>query len=221
MKKYTLIFFYLLLCIRFSYGQYKVTENYLIQNISACCSEIYHPFFGIYRIASSGDYYIASEENIMNFIKYDNIDYNKLILLLDVRDNYFKYSKTGENFRKMIFLGKYVGYFNEINDILTIDDTETYKIGDSIYAIRKIKYAYLDSIDMYAKEYKLEYEYGMDDIQIPDDADTISLMEAKDFYKVNYFQCFLFLMELQPTHKKIQKHLWKRRYEFMDLQPNR
>jgi hypothetical protein len=199
------------------YCQYKVAENYLVQEIIIGCYPLYEIFFGIYQYAHLGDYYVTSEKNVIDFFKCDNVDKNKLTLLLKFDGYYFK---LGEQIKDSIFGNKWVNSLLNMSYILRSNDVEVYKIGGGMYAIRKIRYAYLDSIDMYAKEYRLKYEYGRDDIHIPDDADTITLKSVKEFYNVDYYQCFLFMMELPPTNKKILKHLWKRRYEFLELMPS-
>jgi hypothetical protein len=213
------MFSILLFIVNVSFCQYKIAEGYLVQKIEKTFNPTYAPFFFPYHIASNGAYYIAKKKDVMEFIKQDSIDERKLTLLLEFNDYYFKIDTCLQNKIVKSYSSR---YFKRLYDIITLDDAETYKIGncehyECAYVIRKMKYAYLDSIDMYAKEYELKYEYCRDDIQIPDDADTNTFTSAKDFYNVDYFQCFLFMIELQPTNKKILKHLWKRRYEFFEM----
>ena len=217
MKIKFLILSILLFVSNFSFAQYKVSEAYLVQKIEATLNPTYQRFFFPYQIASNGAYYVAKEKDVIDFFKNDSIDESKLILLIEFRDYFFK---LDTRVWTQITNSNSSWHFKKLYDIITADNAETYRIGNCghyeyAYVIRKMKYAYLDSVDMFAPEYKL-FEYGTDDIQIPDDIDSTLVRSAKDFYDVDYFQCFLFYMELQPSHKKIRKHIWKRRYEFFD-----
>ncbi|MBP1629630.1 MAG: hypothetical protein H6Q15_523 [Bacteroidetes bacterium] len=213
MKK--IVFIFLLFFVNISFCQYKVAENYLVQRIVHTRAP-YNAFVGIYRTDSYGEYYISSEKDVISFIESDSVDRSKLVLTLSLGGNYtlslrgnytLKDSSININYRCY-------KYFKTIYEYIILDDTEVYKIGGELYAIRKIKYAYLDNVDMYAQK-KDYYFYLYGDDQPSEDDDTV-LVSAKTFFKTDYIHCLLFVMELKPTHKKIASHLWRRRYEFLN-----
>lgn len=202
-----IVFIFLLFFVNNSFCQYKVAENYLVQRI-APTGEPFFTFIGIYRTCSYGEYYIAREKDVISFIESDSVDQSKLILTLSPKNNYIV-KDTSINIKYKCY-----GYIKTIYDYITLDDTEVYKIGGELYAIRKIKYAYLDNVDMYAQK-KDYYFYLYGDDQPSEDDDTV-LVSAKTFFKTDYIHCFLYVMELKPTHKKIVSHIWRRRYEFLN-----
>src|SRR5574344_1484566 len=202
-----LIFLMLLLLTESSFGQYKVAENYFIQKLDF--QHIVHRnFIGIYRFGTFGDFYVANEEDILSFIKYDTVDKSKLILVLSTM------SQDPFNIKSnSIIDNQCYKYSTTIYDIMRLDDTEIYKINGELYIIRKLKYAYLDNVDMYSSEQQLSaYKYGDD---IPNGVVTVKNISAKSFFKVDYFRCFLFMMDLKPTSKDISIFVWKKRYELL------
>ena len=41
---------------------------------------------------------------------------------------------------------------------MTMDNTEVYKIGSKFYAIKKVRYAYLDNIEVYKSLYNIVWD---------------------------------------------------------------
>ena len=102
---------------------------------------------------------------------------------------------------------------------MTMDNTEVYKIGGKYYAIKKIRYAYLDNIEVYTSLYNIVRD-GTDDIQIE--------KEEEEYYRTTYktieeylpnrkYQYYLFLLDICETDKAIKEHLWERKYELNDF----
>ncbi|GHV43239.1 hypothetical protein FACS1894180_1720 [Bacteroidia bacterium] len=95
---------------------------------------------------------------------------------------------------------------------MVLDDTPLYKIGGRLYAIRKMRYAYLDDVDAFARADKLLiYKYG-DNVRDTVDATPVN---AKKFFNVDYFQYYLFMMDLPSNSKKLDKYFWKKKYELL------
>lgn len=105
-----------------------------------------------------------------------------------------------------------VKYSTRIMDVLLLDDSEIYIIGNEKYIIRKIRYAYYDNIQVkvYIKSYNA---FMWDDIQEEDSAEFYSTYEIGQLYERDYYQCYHHLMEILPTPPQIQKYIWKRLYE--------
>jgi hypothetical protein len=89
-----------------------------------------------------------------------------------------------------------LNYSSGILNLLTLDDTGVYLVGDKYYVIRKIKYKYIDGIELRYSDPndELMKEFGSKDLRL-----------------------FLYTLELLPTSKSIQKHIWKRKYDFCDF----
>ena len=212
MKKY-ILFIFIVFYSRVVFCQYKTAENYIIVEIDV---SKYHPTTYIiyggynynddnyhYSLISSGEVFMVSEKDILSFLKENRIDKSKLILLLHQELPFIPASNN-------VLKEKCLIDWTNIFEFLWLVDTPIYKIGDKMYVIRKIKYAYFDGVDAYARKDQL---FKTDDIQT-DYIDT-TLVSAKKYYNVNYFQNYLFTMELMPNHKKLKKYFWKKRYELL------
>ncbi|MDR2841212.1 MAG: vacuolar protein sorting-associated protein 35 [Paludibacter sp.] len=185
---------------------YKVAENYIIQEIVKSNTPIHTPFApDNYFMFPLFGHYIATERDVLNFIKNDNVDNTKLILFLNEWTPF--YLKTNN----VLIDGCIVDWANFI-DILYLGDTPIYKIGGKMYLLRKIRYAYVDNIEAFAQKNKLHYN---DDIDTTEDSDT-TLISAKEFFNVTYFQYYLFTIDIMQNHKKLKQSFWKKRYELLN-----
>ena len=98
-----------------------------------------------------------------------------------------------------------------------MDNTEVYKIGSKYYAIKKIRYAYLDDIEVYKSLYYIICD-GTDDIQIEkEEYNRTTYKTIEDYLPNRKYQYYLFLLDICETDKAINEHLWKRKYELNDF----
>jgi hypothetical protein len=204
MKKCILFIF-----ISFSFNtvfcQYKTAENYIIVEIGHLGNPMDSPYSKDYNLITHNGLFVVSENNILSFIQNDCIDKSKLILILH---EWLPFVPEKNNVLKKKCLIDFVTFA----EFLLLGDTPIYKIGGKLYVIRKIKYAYFDGIDAYAR--KDDKFFQGDDIDTDYlDATPIS---AKKYYNVDYFQFYLFLMELIPNHQDLQRCFWKKRYELLN-----
>ena len=71
-----------------------------------------------------------------------------------------------------------------------MDNTEVYKIGSKYYAIKKIRYAYLDDIEVYRSLYNIVRD-GTDDIQIE--------KKEEEYYEKLSDELKKFYRKIRPT----------------------
>ncbi len=195
----------------FTFSQdYKVGEAYVIQELIVTSDPTLLWFIRGLKMNTKGDLRIVSEKDLLEYIKKGAVDHDKLTYLLHrhmmcfiLRNDQFP---EYDNFRDFV----------RIQDILLMQDVPIYKIGDKLYLIRKLRYAYIDHVNVFSRKDELyHYIYGGNE---PDTVDS-TMVSAKSFFNIDYFQYFLFNMEILPNHKKLNKVFWKRRYEAVLLEP--
>ncbi len=195
------------------YPEYKTATNYIIQEVTyGYGADIYPPFARLYRLKTDVDvYYITSKQYLLDAIRKDSINLDSLTILIPQNRTWEIYDSISNTYRDAIH-----NYSQLLYDIMTMDNTEVYKIGGKYYAIKKIKYSYSDEIEVFRSLYNISF-YNVDDIQIENE-------EQERYYKETYksireclpkkkYHYYLFLQEICETDKVIQKHLWKRKYE--------
>lgn len=195
------------------YPEYKTATNYIIQEVTyGYGADIYPPFARLYRLKTDDDvYYITSKQYLLDAIRKDSINLDSLTILIPQNRTWEIYDSISNTYRDAIH-----NYSQLLYDIMTMDNTEVYKIGGKYYAIKKIKYSYSDEIEVFRSLYNILF-YNVDDIQIENE-------EKERYYKETYksireclpkkkYHYYLFLQEICETDKVIQKHLWKRKYE--------
>ncbi len=195
------------------YPEYKTATNYIIQEVTyGYGADIYPPFARLYRLKTDDDvYYITSKQYLLDAIRKDSINLDSLTILIPQNRTWEIYDSISNTYRDAIH-----NYSQLLYDIMTMDNTEVYKIGGKYYAIKKIKYSYSDEIEVFRSLYNILF-YNVDDIQIENE-------EKERYYKETYksikeclpqkkYHYYLFLQEICQTDKVIQKHLWKRKYE--------
>lgn len=195
------------------YPEYKTATNYIIQEMTyGYGADIYPPFARLYRLKTDDDvYYITSKQYLLDAIRKDSINLDSLTILIPQNRTWEIYDSISNTYRDAIH-----NYSQLLYDIMTMDNTEVYKIGGKYYAIKKIKYSYSDEIEVFRSLYNILF-YNVDDIQIENE-------EQERYYKETYksireclpkkkYHYYLFLQEICETDKVIQKHLWKRKYE--------
>ena len=195
------------------YPEYKTATNYIIQEVTyGYGADIYPPFARLYRLKTDDDvYYITSKQYLLDAIRKDSINLDSLTILIPQNRTWEIYDSISNTYRDAIH-----NYSQLLYDIMTMDNTEVYKIGGKYNAIKKIKYSYSDEIEVFRSLYNILF-YNVDDIQIENE-------EKERYYKETYksireclpkkkYHYYLFLQEICETDKVIQKHLWKRKYE--------
>lgn len=195
------------------YPEYKTATNYIIQEVTyGYGADIYPPFARLYRLKTDDDvYYITSKQYLLDAIRKDSINLDSLTILIPQNRTWEIYDSISNTYRDAIH-----NYSQLLYDIMTMDNTEVYKIGGKYYAIKKIKYSYSDEIEVFRSLYNILF-YNVDDIQIENE-------EQERYYKETYksireclpkkkYHYYLFLQEICQTDKVIKKHLWKRKYE--------
>lgn len=191
---------------------YKTETNYIIQEVTyGYGADIYPPFARLYRLKNDDDvYYITSRKYLLNAIRKNSINLDTLTILIPQGRTWEIYDSMSNTYRSAI------NYSMDLYDIMTMDNTEIYKIGGKYYAIKKIKYSYLDKIEVFRSLYNILY-YNVDDIQIENE-------EKERYYKETYksireclpsknYQYYLFLQEICETDNVIKKYLWKKKFE--------
>lgn len=193
--------------------EYKTETNYLIQELTyGYGADHYSPFACIYRLKTDYNlYYITDEDYLLNAIAADSINLDSLTYLVPHFSDWDIFDSVQDKYTNRVCFSK------ALYDIMTMDNTEVYKIGSKYYAIKKIRYAYLDDIEVYKSLYYIICD-GTDDIQI----------EKEEYYRTTYktiedylpnrkYQYYLFLLDICETDKAIKEHLWKRKYELNDF----
>lgn len=193
-------------------AEYKIETNYIIQEVTyGYGANIYPQFVRQYRLKTDGDvYYITNKKYILNAIRKDSINLDSLTILIPQNHTWEMYDSISDKYKSAI------NYSMDLYDVMTMDNTEVYKIGGKYYAIKKIKYGYSNEIELFRNLYNIMF-YNVDDIQIENE-------EKERYYKETYisireylpkkkYQYYLFLQDICETDKVIKKHLWKNKYE--------
>ena len=170
----------------------KTDTGYIIQGLSLNTAYGHlERFTGFNAILSQhSEFYTLSEKELQEFIEDDKIELKELTMIINPHPSIYTLSKTNE------FEPLHLNYSNGLVNILNLDDTEVYKIGGKYYIIRKIKYKYIDQIE-------LRYDSTEDG--------SLEKFNSKDI------RLFLYSLELLPSSKSIKKHVWKKKYEFNDF----
>ena len=193
--------------------EYKTETNYIVQEVTyGYGADFYPPFARLYRLKNDDDvYYITSKKYLLDAIKKDSINLNSLTILIPQGRTWKIYDSISNTYRIAIN-----NYSQPLYDVMTMDNTEVYKIGGKYYAIKKIKYGYSDVIEVFRSLYDILF-YNVDNIQIENE-------DKERYYKETYksireylpqkkYHYYLFLQEICETDKVIKKHLWKKKYE--------
>ncbi len=193
---------------------YKSGTNYVIQEVVYGYPEFYPPFTCFLRLKTDYDlYYIADEDYLLNAIAADSINLDSLTYLIP----HYSYWETFDSVQnKYVYR---VCFSQHLDNLMTMDNTEVYKIGSKYYAIKKIRYAYLDDIVVYKSLYNIVCD-GTDGIQIEDEEEEYyrtTYKTIKEYLPNRKYQYYLFLLDICETDKAIKEHLWKRRYELDDF----
>ncbi|MBO7623980.1 MAG: hypothetical protein J6S82_01590, partial [Bacteroidales bacterium] len=195
-----------------SCSEYKIGTNYVVQEVTyGYGAQIYPPFARLYRLKNDDDvYYITSRKYLLDAIRKDSINLDSLTILIPQGRTWEIYDSISNTYRSS------TNHSQDLYDVMTMDNTEVYKIGGKYYAIKKIKYGYSDEIEVFRSLYNILF-YHVDDIQVENE-------EKERYYKETYksireylpqkkYHYYLFLQEICETDKVIKKHLWKKKYE--------
>jgi len=192
-------------------ANYKSNTGYVVQEV-IYGTDRYPYFVGVYRLKTDFDvFYVSDEQCILNAIKTDYFSLDSLTILVPPSVGWKVFDSL---------LGQYIdriSYVQDIYNIMILDDTEIYKIGSKYYAIRKIKYGYLDNIELYRSLYYIKSDNSGCEIHFENEEEErlskITYKTLKEYLQTENYRYYLFLQELLPTDESIKKHLWKRRYE--------
>lgn len=179
--------------------------GYLFQKIERYAHDFYIPFKHNYVLPHGYGFYIVDDSAIQCFFDHDSVSYDNAILLCDPADIMFSDSPLTDQ----------VTYSTRIKDILMMDDSEIYEIGGDKYIIRKIRYAFFDNAQVKVFIRGRNY-YWWDDISDADTAEYNAAYEVGELYRKDYYECYHHLIEILPTPKNIQGHVWRRLYECAD-----
>jgi hypothetical protein len=188
------------------YAQYDSKQNtgYLLQEIVIIGRKTYDLSFKHgYTLPFPEAFHMVDEATLLDFFEKDTVDYNRVTMLCDPggMSMFSDSAITRQSIR-----------FSRIEDILFLDDSEIYIIGEKKYVIRKIKYAYFDNSQV--KVYLKGGSYYMwDDITDEDEKILKATYDVSELYNIDYYQCYYHLIEILPTPPQIQKYLWKRLYQ--------
>ena len=195
-----------------SCSENKIGTNYVVQEVTyGYGAQIYPPFARLYRLKNDDDvYYITSRKYLLDAIRKDSINLDSLTILIPQGRTWEIYDSISNTYRSS------TNHSQDLYDVMTMDNTEVYKIGGKYYAIKKIKYGYSDEIEVFRSLYNILF-YHVDDIQVENE-------EKERYYKETYksireclpqkkYHYYLFLQEICETDKVIKKHLWKKKYE--------
>lgn len=180
----------------------KHNTGYLLQKVEPLTHYFYIPFKYGYILPYFYGYFVVDDETLQNFLNQDTVIIEQAIMLCDPTNEMFADSTIVKEVRR----------FTRIKDILLLDDSEIYRIGQEMYLIRKIRYAYYDNaqVNVYIRNSAAEM---WDDIQDEDTVELNKIYEVGQLYERDYYQCFHHLIEILPTPPQISKHLWRRLYQ--------
>lgn len=164
--------------------------GYFIQELGNYSHDHYLLFTGFHATMSvNNDYYVISEDQLKKSIANDTLNLMELTMIIEPHPDVYILSESNK-YEPLL-----INYTSGISALLSLDDTGVYKIGTKFYVLRKAKYKYTDGI-------KLKWK----------DEDN----ELRE-YKSEKLRLFLYTKELLPIPKSIQKHVWKKKYEFPDF----
>jgi hypothetical protein len=192
-------------------ANYKSDISYIVQEVVYGTDR--YPFFaGLYRLKTDFHFfYISDEQYIINAIKTDTLNLNSLTTLIPPGVGWCIYDSLSRQYIDRI------SYAQNIYDIMTLDNTEVYKIGNKYYAIRKIKYGYLDNIELYRSLLFIKRDSSLSEIHFENEEEEQLAWKTyktlREYLQIENYRYFLFLQELYTTDKSIRKYIWKRKYE--------
>lgn len=169
----------------------KINVGYIVQPIIPYMHDFYRPYRGEWSIEKGKVYYLASEKQILNFLRKDTVVLSETTLLCDNKD-----------FPEIDSLNKkyHLRYMTSIKEFLILEDSEIYEIGKTTYVLKKIEYAYLDNI-------KLSMNGNLWKDDFDESEPPIVMIDVAEYYKTNYYQYFLYLIKQIPTPRKIKKYM--------------
>lgn len=188
---------------------YKQNTGYLLQKVEPLTHYFFIPFKHGFVLPYFYGYYVVDDETLQDFFKQDSVIFEQAIMLCDPTNEMFTDST----------IAKEVKRFTRIKDILLLDDSEIFRIGQDMYIIRKIRYAYYDNqqIKVYIRNSAADM---WDDISNEDTVEYNAVYEVGQLYKRDYYQCYHHLIEILPTPPQISKHVWKKLYQLGEGQYN-
>ena len=120
----------LLVVSTITYSQdYKVGVGYLIQDLTTVNNSSLVRFFRTYKLNTIGDLRIVMEKDLLDFIKSDSVNHDKLTLLLHLHT---PFQLPKDQFPEH---NNFYDLMNGLN-ILQMQDAPIYKIGNKLYVIR-------------------------------------------------------------------------------------
>lgn len=182
---------------------YKEKTGYLIQKVEPLTHYFFIPFKNNYVLPFFYGFHVLDEEVLLSCFETDSVNYEHAIMLCDPA--YFMFADSS--------ITKEVKQHTRIKDVLLLDDSEIYEIGDSKYVIRKIRYAYFDNsqVKVYIRGYD---HYIWDDLTSNEFYDEFcATYEVGQLYNREYYQCYHHLIELLPTSPIIKQRIWKRVFQ--------
>lgn len=168
----------------------KINTGYIIQPIIPYMHDFYRPYRGEWSIEQDIVYYIASEKQVLEFLKKDSVYLNETILLCDNKD-FPEIDSLSQKY--------HLRYMTSIKEFLILEDSEIYEIGKKTYVIKKIEYAYLDNVKLL-----MPRDLWKDDFS---EGEIVEMIDVAEYHKVNYYQYFLYIVKQIPTSKKIRKYM--------------
>jgi len=171
------------------FDNYSVDEGYIIQEINLNMHPQHHPqFAGTSAILSDfGEYFFLKEAELLNALEKNELKLNNTTMVVDPsHNNIFAMTEKGD------YKNMRVNYTVGLTKLLQLDDTGIYRIGESYYVVRLIRYAYIDGIHLNYRHYE--------------DGD-LRRIEGENV------RLFLFTLNILSTSPTIEKFLWKKKYE--------
>lgn len=211
MRKKCIMLFSFFVCfvgvfhVGFLHAQYDYKERtgYLIQKVEPITHYFFIPFKNSYVLPFFYGFYVLDEDALLNCFETDTVNYEHAIMLCDPA--YFMFADSS--------ITKEVKQHTRIKDILLLDDSEIYEIGNNKYVIRKIKYAYFDNsqVKVFIKGYD---HYMWDDLTSDEFSNEFyTSYEVGQLYNREYYQCYHHLIEILPTSPLIKQRIWKKVFQ--------
>ncbi len=181
---------------------YRETTGYLLQKVEPLTHYYYIPFKHGFILPYFYGYYVVDNKTLHDYFKHDSVFLEQAVMLCDPTNEMFTDSSIVKEIKR----------FTRIMDVLSLDDSEIYKIGHSMYIIRKIRYAYYDNtqVRVYIRNSAADM---WDDISDKDTVEFNAIYEVGQLYKRDYYQCYHHLVEILPTPPQISRHVWKKLYQ--------
>jgi len=171
---------------------YQEDDSYIVQLVGFEMQSSEFPrFSGLSNIIShNSKYYFINEHRLLQAFLDDTLNLEELDVIIEA--NSFVYAKNKEGEYQRLSVNYSIG----INGILYLDDTGIYKIGEQYFVIRRLKYAYLEDLDLKF------FDNWEDNLRA---------------YDIENLRLFLFMKELLPISHEIEKYVWKRKFELTDF----